>query len=379
VYSSSIQIHRIDANGCCAMSDSFSRTYENLVEFIRNNPEIEIHESVTSIPEDVRTEFYDRFNAVRKTFLEYKSPQMLDRAEMLQFHFAQAERKLSGLISWEASAETSPVKRFLANVAESLGRELFDPLFDLLKGKTTIEGFEEAGAAKISTAWPGLFQGGYEKWAVLSLIGLLEPEKLLRVDARPLKQGDRAKSAAYAPWDDIPAPYETDVFHFTQPRYTVLAAPDIIVQSARLNRFVGFRSDFKDGLYKGLNPNQKRDWLPFDSEVQYVLGRGVTLVYLADEPLQIAMVADVSRFCRPDLVLWCVDPQMMGKTEAIGILNRVDEQVAPRIGTIGILAEPWPDSVESSARIRFVNAGFRPAALQEVIATLVESTEPAKT
>jgi hypothetical protein len=56
------------------MLDSFGQAYEHLTDFIRSNPEIEILESVTSIPDSVRAEFYRRFNAVRDAFVEKKFP-----------------------------------------------------------------------------------------------------------------------------------------------------------------------------------------------------------------------------------------------------------------------------------------------------------------
>jgi hypothetical protein len=358
------------------MSDSFRQAYEDLVEFIRKHPEIEIHESVTSIPEHVRTDFYHRFNAVRKVFIEERFSGLLRSAGLLQQNYAEAERGLSGFISWEETPETSRVRRFLLDISDSMVRELFDPLFDLLKGKETSEGFERTGIARVSANWPDLFQGGYEKWAVLSLIKLLEPDKFLRVNVLPLKQGERAKSAAYAPWDDVPPPKEAKDFFFSQPRNTVLSVPDLIVHSTRLNRFVGFRSEFSDGLYKGLNPSQRREWLPLDTGMLLLLESGLTLVYVAEEPEQIAMIADATRFCRPDLILLCLNTQDMERAKALEMLSRMDQRVAPRIGSLGILTEAWPEPVELDPRIRFLDVGFDSSRLQEVIMTLAEATAP---
>jgi hypothetical protein len=56
------------------MLDRLGQAYEHLTDFIRGNPEIEIHESVTSIPDNVRAEFHCRFNAVRDAIVEKKFP-----------------------------------------------------------------------------------------------------------------------------------------------------------------------------------------------------------------------------------------------------------------------------------------------------------------
>jgi len=361
------------------MSDIFGQAYEDLLIFIRNNPEIEIQEFATSIPEHVRREFYLRFNAARKAFVDERFPGLLPRAAELQQNYAEAERDLAGFIVWEETPETNRIQRFLYDVSDGMIRELFDPLFDLLKGKESLDGFVQTGTAKISANWPALFQGGYEKWVVLTLVNLLAPDRLLRVDARPLKQGERAKSAAYAPWDDVPPPLDAKDFYFSQPRNAVLSVPDFILHSIKLNRFIGFRSEFRDGLYKGLNPSQKRDWLPLDTDLQLLLESGPTLVYVADEPEQIAMIADATRFSRPDLIMLCLDTKETERERALEMLGRMDERIVPRIGCLGILTEPWPEPVGSDARIRFLNVGFDPSRLREVIATLTEAIAPETT
>jgi hypothetical protein len=365
------------------MLDSFGQAYGHLTDFIQSNPEIEIHESVTSIPDNVRAEFYRRFNTVRDAFVEKKFSLVLERARMLQENYAKAEGQVSSLIEWEDTPEVSRVQRFLRNVSDSMARELFDPLFDLLKGRDSLESFEQKGAERIDEHWPVLFRGGYEKWAVLSLARLLEPEKALRVDVRPLKHGERAKSADHAPWDDAPDPEESHRFFFTQPRNAILTVPDLVLRSAKLNRFVGIRSEFREGLYKALNPSQKREWLSLETDLLFLLESGLTLIYLSEEAQQIALIADVNRFCRPDMIMWCVDSLRIAQPEAQERANTIDQQLNPRIGTFVVATDAWPklpgvnetaDSRaqidEQSLRVRILNTGFDASRLLPIVDAL---------
>jgi hypothetical protein len=371
------------------MVDTFAQAYEHLTEFIGSNPEIEIRESVTSVPADVRAEFYRRFNAAREAFVAQKFPLLLERAMTLQENYAEAEGQVAGLIEWEDTPEASHAQRFLRNVMETMARELFDPLFDLLKGRESIGSFGEKSAQKISEHWPALFRAGYEKWTVLSLIKMLEPDRALRVDVRSLRHGERAKSADQAPWDDAPVPEESNRYFFAQPRNAILTVPDLIVRSARLNRFVGIRSEFREGLYKALNPSQEREWLPLDTNLLFLLESGLTLVYLAEEAQQIALIADANRLCRPDLVVWCVDSLNLAQSDAREKANAIEQHLNPRMGTFVVGTDAWLESVEPdkneeaqsigngiNARVRFLTAGFEASRLLPIVDALGDAQHP---
>ena len=194
------------------MSDSFLRAYEALTDFIANHPEIEIGKSVTSIPEGVRPDFYARFNSARNAFIEEKFPEHLSKSRRLQEEYCKAVEETAGLLSPEDAPEINRLRRYLRDPKESLARELFDPLFDLLKKRETLDGFEERASAGITEFFPGVYRGGYEKWATLSLASLLDAKKALRVPVRELQPGDRAKSAALAPLEEVPSPIESSAF-----------------------------------------------------------------------------------------------------------------------------------------------------------------------
>ena len=107
------------------------------------------------------------------------------------------------------------------------------------------------------------------------------------------------------------------------------------------------------------------------------------MIYVAEEAAQIALVADVSRFCQPDMILWCVDSHGLDETGIINKLSLVEQRVRPRIGSIAVLAEPLPESSGTAeelnrpgSRVRLLNTGFDASRLQEVVAALMSVNRP---
>lgn len=366
------------------MSDNFRQAYAELTDFIANHPEVEIGDSVVSIPESARTAFYDLFNAARGAFVEEKFSTHLARAATLLENHRKAEEKTRSLLSLEDGPMVSGLQRFLRDPKGSLTRELFDPLFDLLKGKESVESFWEKSSERIEALFPGVFRGGYEKWAVLSLVGLLDADAAFRVNVRNLNPGERAKSAAFAPVDEVPSPQESNSFFFSQPQNAIFAVPDFIVHSSRLNRFVGIRSEFREGVYHALNDSIERVWHPVDTDLLILLESGLTLVYAAEKAESIALVADVAKFCRPDLVLWCVDAQSLAQKDALEKMTRVHDRLKPPKGSYIITNDPWPDSPEPAeanpqaqtmgqAGIRLLTVGYDESKLMPVAEALADA------
>ena len=371
------------------MSGSFRQAYAVLTDFIAQHREIEIGDSVTSIPGEVRPAFYDCFNAARNAFVEEKFPAYLNDAAALLEQYRGAEKRVSRLVTLEETSTVTSLQRFLQDPRGSLTRELFDPLFDLLKGRETLDSFEKRCADCIEALFPHVFRGGFEKWAVLSLVDLLEAGKALRVEARGLNPGERAKQSAQAPFEDVASPAEAAGFPFSQPRDAIFAVPDLIVHSSRLNKFVGIRSEFREGLYNAWDASPIREWDPIQTEVLIMLEYGLTLVYAAEEAATIALVADATRLCRPDLLLYCVDSRSCSRTEILDRMTRAAGLLRPVKGIYVIANGPWPESPqataadpqtpaeEQAAGIHFLNVGYDQSQLIPVVEALADTDNAA--
>jgi hypothetical protein len=372
------------------MSNSFRQAYEALTGFIAAHSEIEIGESVTSIPGEVRTEFYDFFNAARDAFVEEKFPAYLNEAGLVLEQYRKAEERSRRLFSLQETEAATATQKFLLNPIETLTRELFDPLFDLLKSRESIDSFEKRAAGIIENLFPIVYRGAYEKWAMLSLVELLEADKALGVEVMSIRPGERPRLALLAPMEDVPVPIESTSFLFSQPRNMIFAVPDLIVHSPKLNRFVGIRTEFSEGLYNAWYPSSKREWYSLDMDLQVLLTYGLTLVYVAEQAEDIALVADASRFCRPDLILWCIDTLSLAQKEAMEIMARVDGFLQPTKGIYIIANNPWPEpaeppgneqetqSIEQASGVHLLTVGYDQSQLMPIVEALAFVEAPSE-
>jgi hypothetical protein len=110
------------------------------------------------------------------------------------------------------------------------------------------------------------------------------------------------------------------------------------------------------------------------------------LVYTGDDAQQIALIADVNRFCRPDLAVWCVDSLGVAHAEILQRARAIDQQLAPRIGIFVVASDPLPELTEgekpsdprapmdeTDTRVRILNAGFDVSRLLPIVDALVSS------
>jgi hypothetical protein len=245
---------------------------------------------------------------------------------------------------------------------------------------------EKTVTPKIETLFASVFRGGYEKWVVLSLLNLLEVESSFRVFIRNMNPGERSKPAAQAPLEEVPVAQESKSLFFSQPRNAIFTVPDFIAYSPRLHRFVGIRSEFHQSAYNALNASNDREWYGIDRDLLVLMSKGLTLVYVAEKVETISLVADVSKFCRPDLVLWCVDPQSMNQTDAISVIGQADSRLKPAGGIYVIVSGEWREASvsiegngkeqpgEESAGIHWLNAGYDRVKLTPLAEALIDST-----
>jgi hypothetical protein len=364
------------------MSGDFRQAYTALTDFIAAHSEIEIGDSVTSIPAEVREEFYAFFNAARNAFIEENFPQYASMARVLKREFDSAVEEAAWL-SFEETSVVGKLRRFLQDPCDCLARELFDPLFDLLKNKETEDSFAVRASGEIEVTFPVVYRGGYEKWALLSLAGLLRVDKAFRVPVRDQQPGDRSKSAAYAPAEEIPFPEESGSFFFSHSPKAIFAAPDFIIYSSTLNKYIGVRSEFRQGIYNSMNPSPEREWCPLDTDLLIMLESGLALVYVSENLENIALVSDVAKVCRPDLALLCVDTQTMTRKGVLEKIAAVEERLRPTKGSFIIANDAWPQSDaqpgEADATARILMAGFDRSRLLPVIDALRDAEDPVTT
>jgi len=327
--------------------------YSNLKEFIAEHKEIAISENIVAIPEKVRPIFYNLFDEVRRFYLQENFSNIIAEARLLSDNFTKTENMLMKLLKLKQISVSIFLREFIQDPEKALMKKLFDPLFDLLKGKMNFETFEEQVLEDISIFFKKFYSLGYILWVELSLAKLLKPDRIFCVNLPEVKITKKLQQFI----EDVPFPMETDrlsLEHDPQPTFTV---PDFIIHSA--NRYVAIRSEYKDATWIASNASETREWLPLTPNLNPDL-----LVYVDKRLEDVALIADGEKVCRPDFVIECAAKKDW-IYEAIERAKLHNKTLKPNFGTLIISR----DEIERNAIQDFnvLPVGFNQRRLQKVI------------
>jgi hypothetical protein len=343
----------------------WGKSFEELQDFIQEHPQVLIKEELVSIDEKLRPDFYKKFNKVRASFLAEKFSEWLDEAQFLCTKYMKAEDHLSERLHIQRLLMPVDLERFLKDPMKQAIRELFDPLFELLQEKIEPEEFEEKGIQTIGESFRSLYQSGYIKWFVLSLIQRLDPEKVYEI---PVPQPSSKEIIKHRKdfRQAIPFPEETNILGFEVGRRDVLLIPDFIVRSALLGKYVAFRTEIGKAIWQAAYRSENREWLSIESIVNKY---GISdlspdlLLYVDENVEDISLVADCDQFCRPDMVIHFLDQledqeeRDIQKVEGIKLAHDI---LNPVRGTCVISKHHLPDNLVKglNENIHFIHFGF---------------------
>lgn len=352
------------------MSNNWHQAYTDLTDFITEHPEVEIGASVVRIPENIRPEFYRLFETVRTVLVEEKSPALHSKARVLSEHYTKVEKEVIKLLGLESISTLPSLHRFLHDPIDQLIRGLFNPLFDLLKGRIDVEKYEGLASQNIEASFRPLYQSGYEKWMALSLVKLLKADKSFQVIIQKVAADDVFKSGGFIE-ERVPAPEESKALSFKHDLEVGFIVPDIIVHSARVDRYFAFRSEIGMALATASDASEKREWLSLDSVVD--LGPGITLVYVDNNPEELSLVADAQKICRPDLIIEYMGLKELYEKERLDKVKLHHDSLKPRLGTYIVAKEPVPEQEPEKQEldIHILSVGFDQSKLEPIISALI--------
>jgi hypothetical protein len=327
------------------VSNGWRNAYAELKVFAKSNPNIKVSPNVVRIPEDVRPQFYRLFDAVRSSFLEDNFPVLLADARPLSESYIKLEQEVVNLMGLAGIEIPASLDRFLHDPTTGLRRVLFDPLFSLLAGVTKAEAFSSTARETVERFFKALYSSGYEKWVILSLLKLLASDKVFNIEL-PDPVNDGIHTDAEKARDElVPDPEELDRL-LLRPLYSpFFAVPDFIVHSAKTGRYVSLRTKLDDAAWKASNASDKREWLPLysisDSRNKIPLQPELT-IYIDDAAEDIALVADMDRICRPDLIIECLTPAAMPRKTDLDRIKFCHNALRPKLGTYLVCRQPVP-------------------------------------
>ena len=354
------------------MPETWQQQYSKLTAFIAKHPEVNIGKNSVHIPRDIRADFYSLFDNVRMTFLRENFSDLIDDASILVRNYTTIEKDVISLLGLKCISTVPPLCGFLQNPSDELIRGLFDILFDLLQKKTDPVRFKEKALLDIKFSFNKLTQSGYEKWVILSLIKLLDSDKLFGMNLKKLALTDVWKKGLVV-IEDIPVPQESNNLQFH--KYSIedmFIIPDAIVHSALLHKYVSFRAEIGLTLATASKTNEKREWYSIDT-ISAGLS-GLTLIYLAAKPEEISLVADVKKICKPDMIIACAADKECCEAERLERVKYYHNSLKPGLGTYIITKESVPEKIQKETQddIRIIHVGLEQSALKTIVDALLE-------
>jgi hypothetical protein len=265
---------------------------DKLKEFIKDHPEIVLNKSEIAIPGDLRDEFYRRFDDVRKAVVEKHYAALPVDVATLCSNYMRIEKEMVDRLGVERITVPVDLFSFLHNPKYGLMRAIYNRLFDLLQGKTTDEDFGRLAERDLRETAAELYRLGYEMWAALSFLKLLDPDQAFFVDLDP----------DYKP---VLADLREIAFG-RQAHHPTIRIPEFVLHSRRVDKYVAVKmavarevETFVVPFTPPVRPKKKT------GDTSCALDTRVMMLYLRSAAGEIPIVADIydRTLTRPDLML----------------------------------------------------------------------------
>jgi hypothetical protein len=353
------------------MSSEWMQEYTKLTNFVNEHQEIKITKGMIRIPSDVRPQFYAMFDSTRRAVVKECMNESLDESHNLACNYQDAVKKALKLLNLKSINSQSTVQRFLDNVDDWLVRELLDPLFNLLNGTINSQQFENNYVNVVKAAVPPIYEKAYGKWVAVSLINLLQADALMTIPLPRLHPRDRAAVGGKDVFDSLRPPEKSDKVDFQFELFQLFTTPDYIVHSSRLGKYLGIRTQYEDSLGAADILPLTREWLPVNEMGN--ITSGMMLIYISDNPMDIAAVADRLKICRPDMIIECRTQKNWMLKEGMDNIKRHHNSLKPACGTfvmsdVDIAGMKAQDPCEG---IQIIPANVEDASLKPVIDSLI--------
>jgi hypothetical protein len=331
---------------------------DKLNKFIKDHTEIIINKSEIAIPEEVRGEFYRRFDDVRRTVVERNYAGLPVDAAALCRNYVRIEREMIERLGLERIAVPVDLFSFLHDPKGGLTRAIYNRLFDLLQGKTSLEDFERLAEGDLREAAAELYRLGYEMWASLSFLILLDPDEAFFVDL----------DAEYKP---VLAELKEIAFG-RQAHHPTIRIPEFVLRSRRLDKYVAVKmalarevETFVVPFTPPVRPKKKT------GDTSFALDSRVMLLYFMAAPEEIPIVAEIydRKLAAPDLMLEFVTAAEYSDPAALGEVKRHCYALRPRLGMCLFVIDPGEGmpAAEIEQGIQSIAAGFDTAKMEPIL------------
>lgn len=335
---------------------TWKNEYARLREYIAVHPEIVLSKNEISIPQPFRDEFYRIFDDIRRAVAVEHLDAMPVSARTLSERYMRIEKETAGLLGVEKIDMPVDLQVFLGNPEEGLIRAVYNCLFGLIQGKIDEAEFERLAGESIAVCVAELFRLGYERWAGLELIKLLEPEEAFFVDLDE---------------EFKPCLRELETVSFgKQSHHPTMRIPEFVVRSRRFNSLIAVKMALAieiEEYYVPVRPPvrpRKRS-----GDTSFTMDSRVALLSFLESEKKIPVYADIFEGTRtpPDWLIEFVNMNAPGGMEEVfGRVQRHVEILNPKYGCtlIAPVDDFQTDGETIPENVRLVSLGFDTAKLQ---------------
>ena len=334
------------------MLSTWQDALAKLRDFIKTHPEITITDVVLSIPSDIRPEFYRLFDDVTATFVEQTFPGSIKEAELLGVNYRKAEDTVKCLLNLESVENFGFLNKFFHEPTKELTRELFDPMFDLIRSRITPEVFAKKGKKDIEKVIAKSRRLGYAKWVALSVVAQLEPDKIFVVSPVESKVDGHGEPLCCEMAVNYPEEVNYLQFHHGPDHFPPFITPHFIIHSKKLNKYIAFRSEMFKAEYISLNPSEKREWFQISSmakEYKDAFNNPSLITFVSDDLSDLALIADKDRMCRPDMIIDIREPEDWDDSLETPSTSKLYDILSPASGRFIVSREPLPEQLVKAA------------------------------
>ena len=340
----------------------WKQEYNLLREYISGHPEIVINPTEISIPQNLRDEFYRSFDQLRLSFVEDHYSSMSVDLNSLCENYLKIEKEITELLGLEEIAMPMDLFSFVHTPMVGLMRILYNRTFDLLQGKTEAGAFEEQAVNDLRSVAAELYRLGYEQWAALVLIKLLEPDQAFLVDL-----------------DEDYQPYLTELKSISfgrQAHHPTMRIPEFVLHSQKLNKYVAVKmmlaheiETYVPSLKPAVRPKKKT------GDTSFALDSRVMLLSFMASPKDIPVIADIYdlTLTSPDWMMEFISASELEDPTSLDQVKRHVDAMKPKLGSCLVLIDAGKELTpeEIPEKVRTVSVRFDQARLQSVVDALV--------
>jgi hypothetical protein len=364
------------------MSATWQEAFRALEDFISNNKSVEISADVVCLPGEIRGEFYRLFDAVRTGFVKERYPEYIEEASELSRNFLGVKKRLTDRLGLEEIEISPHLGWFVNDPVNALVRVLFDPLFEVLKHKISLQQFESLVDGGVKNAYAILLREGYDRWVTLALAEALSPDLAFNVpvaDQRTEPELNEGELHAGAMETFVPPVERATRWSFNHTPFTALLVPKAIVHSATAGCYVSLCTDYHYVYRRARTTIEGAKWLKMAAVWRDFGKEGLWPdlgIYLDTDLDQLAFIADYNNILMPDIMVEYMEKDGWYENGGVEAIIKHFMVTKPRFGGFIVCREPVPENVMIQLKPP-AEVGPEPAAGQEKSAEKSGKASPA--